>query len=103
MASSIAKSLKEKNDIDVFSLDLVACPIVSCITKPENCSKGKNQTCVKKIDVVYEHNSHKKLVVLILRYQLNGSSAEGFIKKDDLSLNILIKRGIINKATLVAV
>ena len=102
-ASSVVKTLKKNNAINTFYLDSVACPVESCITKPEQCSKGKIQSCTKKVDVIYDHDNHNKVVVLIFRYQLNGFGTEGFIRKDDFSLKVLLKRGVISLENLVAV
>ena len=102
LASSVVNSLLKMKDITTFYIDLVACPVESCITKPEHCSKGQSQTCVKKVDVVFEHDNHNKVVVLIFRYQLNGSGTEGFIRKEDLALKFLLEKGLINRDTLIA-
>lgn len=101
LASSIVKSLKENQTLSIFGLELVTCPVESCITIPEECSKGQKESCEKKVDIVYEHDGHNKVVVLIFRYQLKGSGREGFIKKEDLALKVLLNRGIINKNNLV--
>ena len=100
LASSIVESLKKSKTLSINGLDLVTCPVESCIIKPEECSKGHKESCEKKIDIVYEHDGLKKLVVLIFHYQLKGSGTEGFIRKQDLSLNVLIDRKIIEKASL---
>ena len=102
LASSVARALQENNTLALYNLDLVACPVQSCITKPEDCSKGHKESCEKKVDVVYEHDGHNKAALLIFRYQLKGYAREGFIKKDDLALKILIKRGIVSRETLVS-
>jgi hypothetical protein len=101
LASSVVQSLKENQTLSINGLELVACPVESCITKPEECSKGQKESCEKKIDIVYQHDGHNKVVVLIFHYQLRGHSREGFIRKNDLSLNILIKREIINTKNLI--
>ena len=103
MASSVISSLKENTALAVYGLDLVACPVQSCITKPEECSKGHKESCEKKVEIVYEHDGHNKLVVLIFYYQLKGYGREGFIRKEDLALKILLKRGIISKETLAGI
>ena len=102
-ASSIVRALRENNNITAFHLDLVICPVESCITNPGQCSKGQNQSCEKKVDIVYEHDNHNKVTVLIFRYQLNGSGTEGFIREDDFSLKVLIKREVISIQNLTTV
>jgi hypothetical protein len=102
LASSVVNALKQKSGLMIFNLDLVACPVESCITKPEHCSKGQNKSCVKKIDIVYEHDNHNKVATLFFYYQLNGKGTEGFVRKEDLAFKVLLKRGIINSDALAA-
>jgi hypothetical protein len=101
LASSIVNSLKNNKGIIVYGLDLIICPVKSCIAEPSECSKGQNESCVKKVDIVYEHDGHNKVTILLFHYQLKGYNREGYIKADDLSLKILIDRGIINKKDLI--
>jgi hypothetical protein len=101
LASSVVKSLKENKTLTIYGLDMVTCPVDSCFTKPGECSKGQTESFVKKIDVVYEHGGHNKVVVLVFRYQLKHYEREGFIKAEDLALNFLIKREIVNRKYLI--
>jgi len=94
-ASAVINSIRGNNALAVFGLDLAACPVQSCVNAPEECSKGQAESCEKKVEIVYEHDGHNKLVQLVFRYQLNGSGREGFIREDDFSLRTLIKRRII--------
>jgi len=96
LASAVVESIKKNSKLNAFGLDLVACPVQSCINSPEECSKGQAESCEKKIDIVYEHEGKYKVIVLIFRYQLNGSGREGFIREDDFALRTLIKRGVIS-------
>jgi hypothetical protein len=96
LASSVVKSLREAKGLSVTCLDFVFCPVDSCITVPEACGKGFSQACEKRVDVVYEHDGHNKLVVLSFRCQLRNSPREGFIDKSDFALNVLLKRKIIS-------
>jgi len=100
LASSVVESLKKNKNLTTYGLDLVVCPVKSCNVNPDNCDKGRNESCVKKVDIVYEHNGHNKLIVLLFRYQLKGYDKEGFIKIEDLALNVLLERGIILKEDL---
>ena len=100
LASSLVKSLKENKALTVFNLDMVACPVQSCVNKPEECSKGQRESCEKRVEILYEHEGQKKLVNLIFRYQLKGRGREGFIRSKDLALNMLLKRGILDRDTL---
>jgi len=102
IASSVVKSLRETKGLSITGLDYVVCPVESCITVPEVCGKGHNQACEKRIDIVYEHDGHNKLVALVFHYQLKNSPKEGFIKKTDAALKILLKRKIINHEALVS-
>jgi len=95
LASTVVNSIRGNNTLVVFGLDLVACPVQSCVNIPEECSKGQAESCEKKVDIVYEHDGHNKVAQLIFRYQLNGTGREGFIREDDFSLRTLIRRGII--------
>jgi len=95
LASAVVNSIRENNALNVFGLDLVSCPVQSCVNIPEECSKGQTESCQKKVEIVYEHEGHNKVALLIFRYQLNGTGREGFIREDDFSLRTLIRRGII--------
>jgi len=101
LASSVVESLKQNRTLSINGLELVVCPVESCITGPEECSKGHKEACEKKINIVYEHDGHNKVAVLIFHYQLRGSGSEGFIRKKDLALNVLIDREIINRDSLI--
>jgi hypothetical protein len=100
LASSVVRSLNNNKFLSITGLGMVTCPVVSCVARPEECSKGQKQLCTKKIDIVYEHDGHNKVVFLVFYYQLKGHIKEGFIRKDDLALNILLKREIIKKKAL---
>jgi len=102
LASSIVESLRVNTSLSINGLEMVICPIESCITDPKNCSKGHKETCEKSINIVYEHDGHNKVAILIFHYQLRGSNDEGYIRKEDLALNLLIDRGIVDRALLIA-
>jgi len=99
-ASTIVKSLTNNKTLSTYDLDLVACPVKSCTEKPDRCAKGQDELCVKRVDVIYEYKGCKNMVTLIFHYQLKGYKYEGFIQTEDLALNVLIKRGVINKKDL---
>ena len=103
LASSVVNALKEDKSLSITGLEMVTCPTESCVISPEECSKGQAQTCAKKIDIVYEHNGHKKLAVLIFRYQVSNHAREGFIRKEDLALRKLLKREIISRENLTEI
>jgi hypothetical protein len=101
LASSVIAALRNNQTLKISGLNLVICPIESCTTTPDTCEKGRNATCEKKIDVIYEHNGHNKLVFLRFYYQLKNYDREGFIGTTDRALNVLLKRDIIHRANLV--
>jgi hypothetical protein len=96
LASSVVTALKENRTLSISGLEMITCPVKSCVVIPERCTKGQTQLCKKKIDVVYEHEGHNKVAVLVFYYQHRTIAREGFIKKNDLALGILLKRNIIN-------
>ena len=102
LASSVVKALQENKDLSIIGLDKVVCPAGSCVNEPETCSQGQQETCVKKIEIVYEHDGLNKVVVLVFRYMLKGHQREGYISEDDLALKILFDRKIIDKGALKA-
>ena len=102
LASSVVRALKENKDLSIVGLDKVVCPAVSCVTEPGTCSQGQQETCVKKVEIIYEHDGLNKIVVLVFRYQLKGHQREGYISEDDLALKILFDRRIIDKEALIA-
>jgi len=94
-ASSIVEALKKNKNLSITGLEMVACPIKSCIVAPEKCGKGQKQTCKKQVNIIYEHDGHNKMVELIFYYHHKEITREGFIKKSDFALGILLSRGII--------
>lgn len=95
-ASLIVRALRENATLSITGLEMVTCPVESCSIPPERCGKGREQSCKKRVGVVYEHDGHNKAVNLIFYYQHKEIPREGFIKKNDLALGILRKRGVIN-------
>jgi len=105
LASSVARhleDLKERHVITVkdTELDSVKCP-AKPRCKPDTCVKGRNETCKKKVEVVYTHKGRESLVNLLFWYQLQNRRNEGYIECEDSSLNKLIKRGVIDRNALV--
>jgi hypothetical protein len=102
-ASSVVSILKDNKDIVIYGVDLVSCPIESCYVKPIDCSKGQDKICEKKVELLYSHDNHNKVAILIFRYKLSNIDNDGFIKKNDTTLNMLLKRNIITADSLVSV
>ena len=94
-ASSVVAAIQRNTNLSVTGLDSVTCPTIFCVSAPETCSRGQQQTCKKKIDVVYEHEGHNKVVIISFYYQHSNIPREGYVKENDIALNILINRGII--------
>jgi len=90
LASIIIAALRRNSELTIFDLDMITCPTTSCVATPERCSKGQKQICKKKIDVVYEYNGHNNVAVIVFYYQHPNIPQEGFVRKDDLTLNKLL-------------
>jgi len=103
LASSVVRALRENETLTIFGLDMITCPVHSCVAEPESCSRGQNESCKKKVEILYEYEGFKKFTHLIFRYQLNGHIGEGFVRNKDLAVKMLIKRGILNKENLITV
>jgi len=99
-ASSVIRSLRSEVIIEIDFLELLICPDICCTFDPDNCAKGQNEFCEKKIRIMYNFNGHKNISVLLFHYQLEGVGREGYINSQDTALIKLIRRGIINRDTL---
>ena len=102
LASSIVKALRKNKDLFTIGLEKVACPSGACIDQPETCSKGQQGACVRKAEIVYEHDGLNKVVVLVFHFQMQGHKREGYISEDDLALKLLFDRGILDKDDLTS-
>jgi hypothetical protein len=101
-ASSIIKAIRESSSITIKEgLDLVVCPARACFVAPKECSKGRSQICEQPVRILYKHENHNKLVTLVFIFMISETDQEGFIRKADTSLNLLLKRNIIAKSVLV--
>jgi hypothetical protein len=101
-ASSIIKAIRESPSITIEEgLDLVVCPARACFVAPKECSKGRSQICEQPVRIRYRHDNHNKVAILIFIFMISETDQEGFIRKADSSLNLLLKRDIIAKSALV--
>ena len=100
LASSLAKHLKENKTVTVRGLELIKCPAKSHC-KPGVCAKGREESCKKRVEILYEYKGVKSLAHLVFRYQIKGRNGEGYIKCGDRTLDNLIKRGVVDKDALV--
>ena len=94
-ASSVVAALRENKGLSITGLEMVTCPVRSCVAAPDRCTKGQIQSCKKKVDIVYEHKGHNKVAVLYFYFQHKDIPREGYIKNGDLALKILLERNII--------
>jgi len=94
-ASTVVEALRNNETLSVTGLDTVICPADYCGVVPERCDMGLKQSCKKQVAVGYEHDGHNKEVRLVFYFQHKEITREGFIKKNDLALGILLKRNII--------
>jgi hypothetical protein len=95
LASLVVAAIRRNESLSVTGLDSITCPIVSCVSAPEMCSKGQQQICKKSVIITCEHNGHNKVATIFFYYQHSNIPREGYVKENDLGLKFLISRGII--------
>jgi hypothetical protein len=100
-ATSIINALRLNTDLTVEGIEDTGCPLPKtkelCSKDEDNCEKGNNQDCKQPI-IVYKQ--YKKLTVLTFMYKVSKSNRNGFIRKDDSTLKLLINRNDIDKSLL---
>jgi hypothetical protein len=103
-AQSIIEALKDANELLCDGIDSLGCPSPlphdGCKGVPANCDRCKSKLCKQPVSV---HQNYKKLIVLNFRFMISITDYNGFIRKDDSSLNMLISRKLIDAGTLKAV
>jgi hypothetical protein len=99
---SVIGALKSVEGIVLENDNELGCPLAdnSCLENPDDCEKGNNQSCKQSITV---RKDYKKLVVLSFRFKISPDNRNGFIRKDDSSLALLIKHKHINKSLLTPI
>jgi len=94
---SIIAELEANEDITWESNGKLGCPENCGRKDPDNCEKGKSQTCKQQVTV---HYKYKKLGVLFFRYMISPKNHGGFIPRKDSILTHLIKRQLIIERNL---
>jgi hypothetical protein len=99
-ASSIITALQLNPELDCENIDTIICPFQGDTNTPDNCEKGKTQTCKRPVSV---HYKYKKLRVLFFRFFVSEHNHSGFIRENDSALESLIRYNYIDRSKLVSV
>jgi hypothetical protein len=96
--TSVIAALRSNSDLILEDTKTIGCPsqwITDC--NPNNCEKGKSQSCKQPLTI---YNEYQKLIVVTFRFFISEYNHAGFIRKDDSSLQRLIKHNFINRSLL---
>jgi hypothetical protein len=96
--TSVIDALRSNSNLILEDIEIIGCPsqrITDCI--PNNCEKGKHQSCKQPITI---YNEYQKLIVLTFRFFVSENNHAGFVRKDDSSLQRLINHNFVNKSLL---
>jgi hypothetical protein len=96
---SVINALKSNTALTVEDADNRGCPLSEsdCPENLDNCEKGNNQNCKQPITI---YTNYQKLGILVFRYKISKNNRDGFIRKDDSSLERLIRHKYINMQLL---
>jgi hypothetical protein len=105
-ASHLVKLLSKNNPNiqKIEGIKYIKCPVdVTCRSSPEKCNKGKNRKCNKSITIFYTFCGLTGMVPPIyFVFMISSDDHDGFISKNDSSLELLFSRNIINQSELDA-
>jgi len=93
--------------IRYVGLEFLKCPIpgiipagddnVPCVEDLENCIRGSNGECLRKVEIIDESKNPKiPQIVLWPSYRISRENPDGFIDGDDTPLKIAIRRGYVS-------
>ena len=98
-SSSVLLALQQSS-AETKGHQFARCPLDICVVSPAHCQRGQTQTCVREVEALYTHDNHNKLVNLRFFFTVSSTDFDGFIDEDNESLQLLIRREIINPRLL---
>jgi hypothetical protein len=100
-AKSIANALKANNKLLFEGIDELGCPSPvpheNCLGVPKKCNSCLRQLCKQRVTI---YDSYRKLAILNFKFMVSLQNQDGFIRKDDSTLLLLIKREDLDETLL---